>query len=56
MTSSFKRRYNAILHSKPAGHSLGEIDERQEMEIIDKDGNRIILSPEQISLLEVLAK
>lgn len=49
MTSSFKRRYNSILHSKPGpdGHRLEAINE-QEMEIIDKDGNRIVLSPEQI--------
>lgn len=57
MTSSFKRRYNSILATKTGTDNYDQdaIGE-QEIEIMDKDGNKIMLSIEQIQLLEALAK
>ena len=56
MTSSIRRKYTNLLKKKDGGEGgLEQIDDK-EIEIMDKDGNKIMLSIEQIQLLEALAK
>lgn len=46
MTSSYRRKFNGLMNSKPGQDGNLEPINDQEIEIMDKDGNKIMLSIE----------
>ena len=56
MASSNRRKFNTLMNNKGAADGGLDPINDQEIEIMDKDGNKIMLSIEQIQLLEALAK
>ena len=48
MTSSYRKKFSTLMNNKDAAEGSLEPIKDQEIEIMDKDGNKIMLSIEQI--------